>query len=273
MNVQGLRILVRGGGDLGSGVVFRLSKAGAKVLVCELEKPLVVRRCVSYAQAIFDGQVRVEDTTGIRIAGVQEVGEVFSAGAIPVISDPDMTSVDWFSPQVIVDARLTKKCPQGTCRSTAMVIGLGPGFTAGENCTAAIETKRGGTLGRVIWSGSPEPDSGQPEAVNGYVEGRVLRADTDGAFVGLVHIGDVVKTGQAVGRVQSREIPAGLDGVVRGLIADGVVVKKGWKVGDLDPRMNPKLAYLISDKALAIGGAALEAVLHNPAHRKALGEG
>lgn len=270
---QGLRILVRGGGDLGSGVAFRLSKAGARVLVCELEKPLVVRRCVSYAQAIFDGQVQVEDTTGIRVAGAQETSEALGAGLIPVIADPEMTSEDWFSPQVIIDARLTKKCPQETYRSTAMIIGLGPGFTAGENCTAAIETKRGGTLGRVIWSGSPEPDSGQPEAVNGYVEERVLRAGADGKFRGLVRIGDVVKTGQVVGTVKAQAVLAGLDGVVRGLVADGVVVRKGWKVGDLDPRMNPKLAYLISDKALAIGGAALEAVLHYPTHRKALGEG
>mgnify|MGYP005854420473 FL=1 len=184
--------------------------------------------------------------------------------------DPDAESIRWLKPDVIVDARLRKAAPEISQDSAPLVIGLGPGFTAGVHCHAVIETKRGPTLGRVYWSGTAETDSGLPEAVNGFVEERVLRAPKNGVFKPLVRICDFVHKGQLVAEVDGAPIRAKFDGVIRGLVVEGMPVTSGMKVGDVDPRNDPRLCSLVSDKSLAIGGGALEAVLSRPDLRKRL---
>jgi xanthine dehydrogenase accessory factor len=266
---DGLRVLVRGGGDLGSGIVYRLHKIGATVLVCELANPLVVRRFVSYAQAVFDGVAEIEDTTAQLVESAYEAEKAILEGMIPVIVDAELQSISWFKPDVLVDSRLLK-CETVNPFNDLQVVGLGPGFTVGKNCSAAIETRRGPRLGRVLWNGSTEKDTGIPETVLGHTLDRVLRSPGTGSFVAQANIGDIVQQGQCLGTVNNLDVCAPFEGIVRGLIANGVSVETGWKIGDIDPRMDPSLAFIISDKALAIGGAVLEAILSNPENRKKL---
>jgi len=176
----------------------------------------------------------------------------------------------WLKPDVIVDARLLKTIVNHRVDQIPLLIGLGPGFTAGINCHAVVETKRGQNLGRVYWQGSSEPNSGIPEMVLGYVEDRVLRAPTDGKFKGLVKIGQIVAKGEQLAIVSGIQVTAAFDGVVRGLLADGVPVTRGMKVGDLDPRLDVDLTLFVSDKALAVGGGVLEAILTRPELRQKL---
>ena len=261
MQLDGLKVIVRGGGDLGSGVIYRLYKAGAKILVCELPHPLVVRRRVAFANAIYNAYIEIEGISGRFVKNQEDILNAFKQHEIPVIIDPNLSSLHWFKPQVVVDARLMKIPPDEDNFIAPLVIGLGPGFTASVNCHAFVETKRGPMLGRVFWNGSAAPDSGKPETVLGYTEERVLRAPVDGQFESFADIGSLVKKGQMVARVQSHEIISVFDGAVRGMLEDGLEVKAGMKVGDIDPRNDPSLCTLISDKALAIGGGVLEAIL------------
>ncbi len=266
-----LTVCIRGGGDLGSGVALRLHRSGFRVVICELPQPLVVRRTVAFAEAIFSGSITVEGVTGKKAINQSEVEIVLDLGLIPVIADPELALLSWLKPEVMVDARLLKKPVEAVKNSIPLLIGLGPGFTAGANCHVVVETKRGPNLGRVSWQGSSEPNSGVPDMVLGYVEERVLRAPADGNFKGLVKIGQRVGKGQILAKVSGVVILAAFDGVVRGLLADGVQVTSGIKVGDLDPRVEVDLTHLVSDKALAVGGGVLEAILTRPELREKLG--
>ncbi len=265
-----LRVLVRGGGDLGSGVVLRLHRAGFWVLVTELEKPLVVRRKVAFAEAIYTGVARVEEIIARKVESPEEARACFLRGEVPVIIDPAAQTRIWFQPHVLVDARLTKKGGDLLHPAAPLVIGIGPGFVAGKDCHVVIESMRGHTLGRLYWEGSAEPDTGIPESVSGYNAQRVLRAPVEGVVHTRVEIGDLVREGQLIAEVNGHEVRAPFDGVIRGLVAEGLHVTQGMKIGDVDPRQNPKFCFLVSDKSLAIGGAALEAVLSIPALRPLL---
>lgn len=263
-------VCIRGGGDLGSGVGLRLHRSGMQVVICELPRPLVVRRSVAFAEAIFSGSITVEGVTGKKALGQSEIELGLRQRLIPVVVDPDLTLLSWLKADVIVDSRLLKAPVEAAVKPNPLLIGLGPGFTAGQNCHAVVETKRGHNLGRVYWQGSSEPNSGIPEMVLGYVEERVLRAPTEGVFHGLVKIGQKVAKGQKLAEVSRLYITAAFDGVVRGLLADGVPVIRGMKVGDLDPRMDLSLTQYVSDKALSIGGGVLEAILSQPELREKL---
>lgn len=265
-----LRVLIRGGGDLGSGVGVRLFRAGAQVIFTELPMPLVVRRFVSFAEAVISGSTFVEEVPAQKAASKEEVLLLLGKKVVPVLIDPAGESIQWLKPDVLVDARLKKTPPEIGLEAGSFVIGLGPGFTVGLNCHAIIETKRGPTLGRVYWNGTAEADSGLPEGVNGYVEERVLRAPKDGYFKPFARICDFVTQGQAVAEVDGIPILAQFDGVIRGLVMEGLPVTKGMKVGDVDPRKDPRLCNLVSDKSLAVGGGALEAVLSVPELRRKL---
>jgi len=257
-------VIVRGGGDLASGVVYRLVKAGFPVLVIELERPLAIRRAVAFASAVFDGSITVEGITARRVAHSGEIAEVQAAGEVPVLVDPGGASIGALRPAVVVDARLAKR-NLGTARADApLVIGLGPGFTAGEDCHAVIETKRGHFLGRVIWQGAAEADSGRPGSVQGHALDRVLRAPCAGTVVPLAMIGDAVRAGDVLATVSGEEVRAPFDGVLRGLIHPSVPVRAGLKIGDVDPREVRDHCFTISEKALAIGGGVLEAILSAP---------
>jgi xanthine dehydrogenase accessory factor len=260
-------VIVRGGGDLASGVVYRLIRAGLRVIVTELEQPLAVRRKVSFAEAVNAGVTTVEGITARKVSDPTDtlrILQIISKGHLPVLVDPDGLSVSALHPSVIVDARMTKKPPEPLRHTARLFIGLGPGFDAGKNCHAVIETRRGHSLGRVYWTGTSEPDTGQPEPVGAYGGERVLRAPVDGEFHPLVEIGDIVDARQAVAEVEGEMIQSSFKGIVRGVLCSGRLVSQGLKIGDIDPRLDPLLCTLISDKALAIGGGVLEAILSRP---------
>ena len=255
-------ILIRGGGDLASGVAIRLHRSGIKVLITELPQPLAVRRAVSFAETVYEGQHTVEGVRS-RLIEADQFSAWEEANIIPVLIDPNADILTSFHFPVVVDARLIKQPPAPLPVDVPLHIGLGPGFHAGRDCHAVIETRRSHTLGRVIWDGTSQPDSGQPDGD----PRRVLRAPEDGVLVSHANIGDHLEEGQLIAEIHSKiqyrksEILSPFVGVLRGLIHDGLSVPKGMKIGDVDPRNNREACFLVSDKALAIGGGILEAVL------------
>jgi len=262
--------LLRGGGDLASGVALRLFKAGIPIIITELPKPLAVRRTVSFAQAIYSGEIVLEGVRARRADGPEQTRQFLMEGIVPVLADPETSICSYLTPNVLIDGRMTKKSPDLGIDSAALVIGLGPGFVAGENCHAVIETKRGPYLGRVIWEGSAEPDTGQPEKVGLHQDDRVLRAPADGMLTSHAQIGDYLKIGQVVAEVAGIPVCTVFEGYLRGLLQDGLAVRQGLKIGDVDPRPDRNLCYMVSDKALSIGGGVLEAILSRPDLRQML---
>jgi xanthine dehydrogenase accessory factor len=263
-------VLIRGGGDLASGVAVRLHHSGFEVMLTELPTPLVVRRTVSFAEAVSDGSKEVEGITAVLIRTPGEVKESVRVGNIPVLVDPDLACLKEVRPDVVVDARMRKKPPAEGKELATLVIGLGPGFIAGENCHAVIETNRGHNLGRVIWAGPPQEDTGIPGVVQGFASERVLRAPEDGKLVTGAKIGDEIKNGTVIALVGNQAVLAPFDGVLRGLIKPGTQVIKGMKIGDVDPRDDPSICTLVSDKSRAVGGGVLEAILACPDLRSGL---
>ncbi len=233
-------ILLRGGGDLASGVALRLHRSGFKLVISELEQPLAVRRSVSFAEAVYEAQHSVEGVIG-RLVEPDQISAVLDAGEIPVIVDPNADILLSLPFLIVVDARLTKQPPSPLPLSPALHIGLGPGFHAGHDCDAVIETRRSHTLGRVYWQGTTQADSGQPEGD----PRRVLRAPNDGIFVGHKKIGEHCESGEIIAEIQSEienrksEIVSQISGVLRGILRDGLYATKGFKVGDIDPRDDP----------------------------------
>ena len=260
-------VLIRGGGDLASGVALRLFHSGFKVVITELPKPLAVRRLASFSDAIYTGEMTLEGVVGKRVNDLDDplrILQLLSKGRIPVMIDPEGKSIQSVHPSVIVDARMLKAAPEALRHTAKLYLGLGPGFIGGANCHAAIETQRGPWLGRVLWDGPTLPDSGTPEEVGNKQTERAFYAPADGVLVASKAIGDQVKEGEVIAEVSGQPVKALFPGVLRGLIHPEVEVKKGMKIGDLDPRNDPKLCNHVSDKALAIGGGVLEAILSKP---------
>lgn len=256
--------MIRGGGDLASGVALRLHRAGLRLAITELPQPLVVRRLVSFAEAVHEGQWTVEDVTARHIEDPDWAVSVWKEDQIPILVDPDLSSLDVLEPHVVVDARMRKRPPEMGKEIASLFIGLGPGFEAGVNCHAAVETNRGHNLGRVYWQGAPQEDTGIPGEVAGYRSERVIRAPAAGVLQVEAEIGDVLEEGQLIARVNDSQIKAPFAGALRGLLREGTQVKKGTKVGDVDPRGDPSYSKIVSDKSRAIGGAVLEAILARP---------
>lgn len=250
--------VVRGGGDIATGVVWRLWTAGWPVVVCELPAPLTIRRTVSVSTAVAEGRFAVEGMEAILAANTQSAAALAADGVVGVVVSPELPAL---AADVVIDARLAKRNIDTTIGDAPMVVGLGPGFEAGVNCHAAVETKRGHRLGRVLWSGATAANTGIPGTIEGKSGERVLRAPADGTAVWTVSIGDVVDDGQLLGNVGDSPVIAPFAGTVRGLIAESVKLTSGLKIGDVDPRADPTSCYEISDKALAIGGGVVEAVL------------
>jgi xanthine dehydrogenase accessory factor len=263
-------ILVRGGGDLASGVIYRLYQAGMQVVVTELPQPLVVRRLVSFAEAIYQKEHSVEGVPSRLANDCEEALALLKKRIIPVLIDPAARCREALRTIVLVDGRMTKQPPELGIEAAPLVIGLGPGFIAGENCHAVIETNRGHTLGRVIWQGRAEADTGLPEAVFRRQADRVLRAPRAGKLQAFAEIGERLKTGQKIAEIEGEPILAPFEGVLRGIIHPGSFVGEGTKVGDLDPRNDPRFCRLISEKSLAVGGGVLEAILTRPEIRRQL---
>ncbi len=259
--LENIKVLVRGGGDLASGVVYRLRRAGMQVVVTELPQPLVIRRAVAFAAAVYEGVVEIEGIVGRRVESLEQALALVRSEEVAVLVDPQAAAIAEWQPDVVVDAILAKRNLGTKITDAPVVIGLGPGFVAGVDVHAVVETKRGHYLGRVLLDGSAAPDTGVPGEVMGYTLERVLRAPQAGVLRTRKQIGDAVAAGDAVALVNGSPVVAQIGGVIRGLLADGLTVTEGMKVGDVDPRGIRDHCFTVSDKALAIGGGVLEAVL------------
>lgn len=260
--LENILVVIKGGGDLATGVAHRLHRAGMQVVVTELAQPTVIRRAVAVASAVYEGQVEVEGMVARLVASDDEIRAALALGQVPVVIDPQGEVITRLRPTVVVDAIMAKRNTGTRITDAPIVIGLGPGFTAGVDVHAVIETNRGHNLGRVILSGSAEPNTGIPGPTMGYTIERVLRAPCEGLFKGERRIGDPVEAGEVVASVAGQPVVANISGVLRGLLADGVLVRAGMKVGDVDPRGVREHCFTISDKARAIGGGVLEAILY-----------
>lgn len=264
-------VLIRGGGDLASGIALRLYKAGLRIIITELPQPLAVRRLVSFSEAVYNGEASVEGVVARRVSDPGDsfrILNVFTKGQIPVLVDPDGTAIKSSHPTVVVDARMLKQAVPLPEERINLLVGLGPGFTAGINCHAAVETNRGHALGRVYWAGSAQSDTGVPDAVQEQGAERVLRAPADGEMETFAEIGDIIEEGKPIAEVNGQQVLAKFRGVLRGLLRPGTQVTSGLKIGDLDPRADPVLARMVSDKSLAVAGGVLEAMLSRPELRK-----
>jgi xanthine dehydrogenase accessory factor len=253
-------VVIKGGGDLATGIAHRLRKSGIYVVITELAQPTVIRRSIAFAQAVFTGEAAVEGITG-RLVKADEIWQTLAQGIIPVVIDPEGECIDRLRPWGVVDA-IIAKTNTGTDEADApVVIGVGPGFTAGLDVHAVVETARGHDLGRVYYEGAAQADTGIPGNIGGYTIERLIKAPVDGIFKGLKTIGDTVKAGEPVAEVNEMVVSAAIDGVLRGLLHDGLPVYQGMKIGDIDPRCRQEHCFTISDKARAIGGGVLEALL------------
>ncbi len=254
-------VIIRGAGDLASGIALRLHHAKMQVVMTDLPQPTAIRRTVCFSQAILLGKAHVEDVTAVFAPTAESALEILKDGNIPVLADPEANCISRLKPDAVVDAILAKRNLGTKITDAPCVIGVGPGFTAGIDCHAAVETMRGHTLGRVITEGSPLPNTNVPGLIGGFAGERVLRAPDDGVFCQVSQIGDMVKAGDVAGYVGDKPMLCHIDGVVRGILADGIPVFKGMKAGDVDPRGDVSYCQTVSDKALAIGGGVLEALL------------
>ena len=257
-----MRVLIRGAGDIATGIALRLYRARIQVIMTDLPKPTAIRRTVCFSQAIVHGETEVEGVRAVYAADVPTAEEIAARGDIPVLADPDCACRAALRPDALVDAILAKRNLGTRITDAPVVVGVGPGFTAGEDCRAVIETMRGHTLGRVIWSGSAVPNTGVPGNIGGYTIERVMHSPCAGEFRALRQIGDTVEAGETVAVVGGEPLCAKITGTLRGILPEGFYVpRKGFKSADVDPRCRLFHCFTASDKALAVGGGVLEAVL------------
>jgi xanthine dehydrogenase accessory factor len=255
-------ICIKGAGEIASAVAWRLHMANLrKIFMLECSRPLAVRRKVSFCEAVYEGTQEVENVKAVHVNNVDEIKGCWKNGVIAVAVDPTWRMLEQLPAKVVVDAILAKKNLGTTMDEAQLVIGLGPGFIAGQDVHMVVETKRGHNLGRIITSGPAEPNTGIPGSIEGYTEERVLRAPAEGRFRSKKEIGNRINKGDIVGRVDNMEITGGIHGILRGLIRSNSDVRRGLKIGDIDPRGEKDYCNTISDKARAISGSVLEAIL------------
>jgi xanthine dehydrogenase accessory factor len=266
IKISNIRIGLRGAGDLASGVAWRLYHCGFKVFMTEIDHPMAVRRKVAFCEAIYHGSAVVEGVEARLVHTAEEIFQLWEHEKIPILVDPQCEIRRLIKPAVLIDAILAKKNKGTSTEDAPLVIALGPGFTAGKDAHFVVETNRGHYLGRLLMSGSAEPNTGVPGPVQGMSTERVLRAPAAGSWKNNAEIGDLVTKGDRVGSVKGVAVNAKIDGVIRGLIHPGIRVSKDLKIGDIDPRGNKDACYTISEKALAVGGGVLEGILRFCAH-------
>jgi xanthine dehydrogenase accessory factor len=261
MMEQDVIVLVKGAGEIASGISHRLTRCRFKVCMTEIPEPHAVRREVSFCEAIYDGKKTVEGLTATVVSSYEQIDEAWRKNCIPIIIDPEATIRDLLNPAVLVDAVIAKRNLGTRITDAQLVIGVGPGFCAGKDVHLVVESNRGHNLGRVISQGEAEENTGVPGVIAGFSIERVLRAPRDGTLQTVKQIGDMVEVGDVIGSVEGMPVRAGIKGVIRGLLRDGTTVWKGMKAGDIDPRGIKEHCYTISDKARAVGGGVLEAIL------------
>jgi xanthine dehydrogenase accessory factor len=256
-------ILIRGAGEMATGVAHRLASCRFKVCMTETPNPQAVRREVAFSEAVFDSEKEVEGITAKRVESAGHISEVWRDGKIPILIDPEAKVKDFLKSDVLIDATLAKKNLGTKITDALLVIGLGTGFHAGKDVHLIIETNRGHNLGRIISNGEAEPNTGIPGSIGGYTEERVIRAPKDGNFKALKKIGDGVRANEKVGMVGNAAVRSRIAGVIQGLLRDGTEVWKGMKLGDVDPRGIKAHCHIISDKARTISGGVLQAILEH----------
>lgn len=255
-------IAIKGAGEMATGVAVRLKRAGfSNIFMMDIDKPLAVRRTVSFCEAIYDGKSVVEGVEAVIAEHVEDVHDAWQKGQVAILVDPGWTLLSQIQPQILIDAIIAKKNLGTTLEDAPLVIGLGPGFTAGLDVHRVIETMRGHDLGRVINEGSAIANTGIPGSICGYTVDRVIRAPLKGVFYSERKIADEIKVSDVIGTVKGKEVIAQIDGVVRGLIRQGTMVNEGMKIGDIDPRGRPDHCFTVSEKSRAVGGGVLEAIL------------
>ena len=270
MPFQRVLVLIKGAGDLASGLAYRLHCCGFTVVMTEIGRPLAVRRGVAFAQAVYGGEMTLHGVTARRVDDVAAASAALVAGIIPVLVDPQAACRVALRPAVLVDAIMTKANTGTRLEDAPLVIALGPGFVVDVDCHAVVETNRGHDLGRVLWSGSAMADTGVPGQVGGQTARRVLRSPCAGRLYPRQAIGNRVEAGEVVATVNGQEVVAPFAGVLRGLIHESVPLTQGMKIGDVDPRAISQHCFSISDKSLAIAGGVLEAILSAPQMRSLL---
>jgi xanthine dehydrogenase accessory factor len=261
MSIEDLRVLIKGGGEMASGIAHRLSRCHFKVCITEMPQPRAVRREVSFSEAVYAREKTVEGLTAKLVHAHEEITKAWNNHQVPVIVDPETKIKEWFRPHVLVDATIAKKNLGTNITDAHLVIGLGPGFCAGRDVHLVVETNRGHNLGRIIRQGEAEENTGVPGVIAGFSVQRVLRAPKGGRLSTQKRIGDDVDIGEAVSFVDDIPVKAKIKGVIRGLLRNGSLVSKGMKTGDIDPRGIAEYCYTISDKARAVAGGVLEAIL------------
>ncbi len=255
-------ILIRGAGDIASGIAVRLFRCGFTLAMTDLAKPTSIRRTVCFSEAILHGTCTVEDIAAERAETKADADQIWARGHIPVFTDDEGTALSLLRPDAVVDARLAKVNLDTSITDAPIVVAVGPGFTAGQDCHAVVETQRGHYLGRAIYTGAAAPNTGVPGNIGGYTVERIIRAPKAGIFHPLRAIGDQVKANEIVAYVGDMPVTCLIGGTLRGILPDGIRVYEGMKSGDVDPRCQPDHCRCASDKALSVGGGVLEALLH-----------
>lgn len=256
-----LTVLIKGAGEIATGVAHRLHRCHLRLALTEVAAPLAVRRAVSFCEAVYDQRKVVEDVAALLVIRPEEMEAVWQKGEIPLLVDPEAEVLDYLKPDVLVEATLSKHNTGISKADAPLVVALGPGFEAGVDAHVVIESNRGHNLGRLIKEGWAEPNTGVPGNTAGYTLERVLRAPADGVFDCDCALGDKVEKGQVVGRVASQPVVAQVGGILRGLIRPQSRVWQGLKIGDVDPRSDKAFVHTISEKARALGGSVLEAIM------------
>lgn len=261
MSKIGTMVIIKGAGEMATGVAYRLYKCGFDVIMTEISRPLAVRRKVSFAEAVYEGSVTVEGVKASLALTIEHAFEMLDDQIIPVMVDPEANVIQELLPQVVVDARMAKSNLGTKIEEAPLVIGLGPGFEAGLDVQVVVETCRGHRLGRASYIGSAAPDTGIPENVGGFTKERLLIAPVEGVVTKTRAIGDLVEKGEVLAIVENIPVRAKISGLIRGMLKEGVKVPQGAKIGDIDPRKDAEWDT-ISDKALAVGGGVVEAVFN-----------
>lgn len=265
-NISENLIIVRGGGDIATGTIAKLYNAGFPVLILEIASPSAIRRNVAFSEAVYQGTQTLEDITCYLANDQEQVIQYLNEGKLTMLVDETASAIKTFQPIAVIDGILAKKNLGTTMDMAPITIALGPGFYAGEDVNAVIETKRGHNLGRIIYKGSAAPNTGIPGNIEGFSKERVIHSPAKGILRNVCHITDTVTKGQQIAIIETEDgivsVDATMDGLLRGLIRDGFPVTEGFKIADIDPRLDQyNNCFTISDKARCIAGGVLEALL------------